>query len=299
MRFLFSFCFFISSTSIFSQVNDFYVVITEDLILLINTVSTTSNAYNYKSDAELLRSKDSKYEYNHNKVDIAYGNILRLQLINDYNKKILEDYKVTLKSNISVLSTYDFSYEEPTSKAISYINDILNFYCVSNEVNLLKDINKEILYLKSINQFNSNSKRYREILNLLNELKTAGNTEICKLGKKYGFVNLNCIEKKEIVKNEVEQINQVPKIKFQFVSTKHKKYYLYNSQGGYLGCFDENQLLNFDGNGAGNYYFYYTSKLNGRLKASKVITVQVWEGVKSVNVKFSGFRGYSSSYLWK
>ena len=138
----------------------------------------------------ILSSKQKKYDYAIKILSTEIRKLRDLELINDYNNSLLE----THKNRVVVLSEgkasqVDFSIYSNFTEMLNYVTWIYTIQSVKSEMNLLTSINNELYRIKIKDPDNFyKSERYKELGNVLNELKTISHDSIPNLSWKYGLL---------------------------------------------------------------------------------------------------------------
>lgn len=154
------------------------------------TITYSSSSGNYIPNtipndfySNALAYKQAKYDANRKRVSAEYGRLVGLQLINENNKKTLQNYKNQIIPEIdNKAGGVDYSYESNTENWIDFISQPFRVTSIKNEIILLQKCRNEITKLKT--QYPSSyasTIRYQSISKMLDELENCSTSEIPNL----------------------------------------------------------------------------------------------------------------------
>jgi hypothetical protein len=172
-----------------------YEITSYDLVIVQNsyTISYSQNNYNrFQPDLSfhnnVLQTLQARYDYNYNRVSGEYTRLWHLELINETNKAIFKDYKDVISRNVDTKDV-NWGIDANADAWITYITQPFNVESIKNEIKLLQKINAEINRIKRTDPDNFyKSKRYTEMAEVLNKLKSCSISEISNIAWKYGLI---------------------------------------------------------------------------------------------------------------
>ena len=124
--------------------------------------------------ADALAYKQAKYDANREKVELEYGRLVNLELINETNKKTLQNYKNTIIPYVDLYAgNVDYSSDATTEEWINYISQPFSNAYIKDEILLLQECKRELDRLKtSYPTSYETTERYGTISKILTDLKT-------------------------------------------------------------------------------------------------------------------------------
>lgn len=193
-RFCFTFFFvlnFISRVS-YSQISyeEVLIISLSNDYLFINDIYYSSDVTpNYNLLGSTLSKLQARYDRGFDAVKFEWEKLRDLNMINYYTNSKVNDYRKQVSAWLELNgSKIDYGYGDNASRVVNYITGVYKIPGVKDELKLLQSINREIKRLKSQNPDGfHNSTRYKEIMNVISELRNCNISDFGDIAYKYGL----------------------------------------------------------------------------------------------------------------
>lgn len=131
----------VSLNTLFGQYTTSYLSYSYTEVLSYSLKITYSIDGSYKSSnqnfsySNALNTLQARFDYNKRLVEIEYGKLLDLNLINKSNKKTLQEYKSKIKQEVETKGgRADFSKSSVTQEWINYVSQPFRHTTIKDEI---------------------------------------------------------------------------------------------------------------------------------------------------------------------
>ena len=135
-----------------------------------------------------LQSRGDAYRSGVDQVNYAYDRLMDIKLYNKENINSLSIYQEAVKNEHYKFAKTDFSLQNNVKSWLTYINEYRTYKPIKDEIYLLYHLFQEIQAIKRNNPDSfTSSNRYKELMQVLDELENCNTNDILSLARKHGI----------------------------------------------------------------------------------------------------------------